>query len=267
MMRKSDLEYRGMTRAAKDAARKVIERYAIESADHILLEAIAADLGVEVLEGPLAGAIARLIRLENKGLIRVSTTVTNRARRRFCVAHELGHFVLRHSDFGWLGCAEKEMTDFGGKAAIETQANAFAAELLLPQSIVKPRCDVTSVSLRPVRELAEEFDTSVTSTAIRFVEFCPEMCAVVFSRDNRVVWSSGSESLWCWTRSRGKELDPESGAAQYWRGGSVVDRPQKMASECWLEDKGAVAYEEVVEHSMPIPSADAVLTLLWIQSS
>lgn len=266
MARTNDLEYRRATREAASAARAIVERYAIEAAEHILLEAIADDLGVEVVEGPLAGAIARLVRLEDRGLIRVSDGVTNRARRRFCIAHELGHFVLRHSDLGWLGCADKEMNDFGSKS-IETQANAFAAELLLPESLVKPRCDVATVNLRPVRKLAEEFDTSVTSTAIRFVQFCPEMCAIVFSRENRVAWSVGSDSLWCWTRSRGKELDPECGAAQYWKAGTVVDRPQKMASECWLEDKGAKAYEEVVEHSMPVPSAGGVLTMLWVRES
>lgn len=266
MARANDLVYRRATREAAKAARAIVERYAIETAEDILLEAIADDLGAAVVEGPLAGAIARLVRLKDRGLIRISVAVTNRARRRFCIAHELGHFVLRHSEFGWLGCAEKEMNDFGGKS-IETQANAFAAELLLPEPLVKPRCDVAKVDLRPVRELADEFDTSVTSTAIRFVQFCPEMCAIVFSQDNRVAWSVGSDSLWCWTRGRGNELDPDCGAAQYWKVGTVVDRPQKMASECWLEDRGVSAYEEVIEHSMPIPSADGVLTMLWVRES
>lgn len=244
-----------------------MRHYAIEAPEHILLEEIAADLGTPVSDGRLDGAVARLVRVGNRGRIRVSDAEGNLGRRRFSIAHELGHFVLGHADSGWVRCLEHELHDFGGTSRVETEANYFASEFLLPESLVRPRCDVRKVDLKCVRAIAEDFGTSVTSTAMRFVDFCPEMCAVVFSQNNRVAWFVKSPSCWPWLRARGDELDPWCGAACYFKKGTVAARPQKMDGASWLEDKGAERYDEVVEHSMAIPSIDAVLTMLWIPES
>jgi hypothetical protein len=90
------------------------------------------------------------------------------------------------------------------------------------------------------------------------------MCAVVFSQENRIRWSAKGGSFWPWLRGWGAELDSECGAANFFRNGELSEWPQKTDSNCWLEDKGASRYEEVVEHSMAIPSIDAVLTMIWI---
>ena len=42
--------------------------------------------------------------------------------------------------------------------------------------------------LKDVGELAEEFRTSLTATALRFVMFAPEPCAVVHSTEGKVDW-------------------------------------------------------------------------------
>lgn len=75
-------------------------------------------------------------------------------RRRFTVAHELGHYVLGHQD------APRDYPDsFGSKngSPIEQQANKFAAELLMPSHVVKTMALAGSNSLE---ELANLFAVS-----------------------------------------------------------------------------------------------------------
>ncbi|SFU93664.1 ImmA/IrrE family metallo-endopeptidase [Pseudoduganella namucuonensis] len=75
-------------------------------------------------------------------------------RRRFTVAHELGHFILGHQD------APRDYPDsFGSKnnSLVERQANQFAAELLMPAKVVKA---MAFTGLTSVEALAEAFAVS-----------------------------------------------------------------------------------------------------------
>lgn len=80
-------------------------------------------------------------------------------RRRFTIAHELGHHVLRH-----VSPAERQHRDndysFSGNNAdwIEVEANKFAAEVLMPDTAINymiKREGVTDIS-----ELARAFEVS-----------------------------------------------------------------------------------------------------------
>ena len=51
-------------------------------------------------------------------------------RQRFTVAHEIGHFILGHTDANYDYC------DFNSSKPEEIEANQFAAELLMPLAIL-----------------------------------------------------------------------------------------------------------------------------------
>jgi Zn-dependent peptidase ImmA (M78 family) len=73
-------------------------------------------------------------------------------RRRFTVAHELGHYILGHQH------APRDTSDFSrSRSPIEVQANQFAAELLMPAQVVR----TMALSGRAtVDQLAETFAVS-----------------------------------------------------------------------------------------------------------
>lgn len=76
-------------------------------------------------------------------------------RRRFTVAHELGHMVLGHRD------APRDGPDAfrsGTRDPIERAANQFAAELLMPAEAV--RRAVVSGRFASLEELASAFRVS-----------------------------------------------------------------------------------------------------------
>jgi len=76
-------------------------------------------------------------------------------RRRFTVAHELGHFVLGHEN---APRADPAMFGASVSTPIEREANQFAAELLMPADAVKKIA--LSGRMRSVEELADAFKVS-----------------------------------------------------------------------------------------------------------
>lgn len=252
-------------RKARLAADDVVRRYGIEAPEHILLEGIAADLGVEIVEGPLEGCVARLVRGRERSRIRVSDGIDSIGRKRFSIAHELGHFQLAHAGTEWLRCADGDLSDFGGLSIPEAQANVFAAELLLPTTLVRKRCEVAPVNFAPILALANEFSTSITATAIRFAELSSEPCAIVFSQRGEIRWAKRSQSMWPFVKRSGSSLDPRSVAYDYFTKRLLHTVAEQVDISAWIDDERAARFEEIWEHSLAIPSIDAVLTILWLE--
>jgi Zn-dependent peptidase ImmA (M78 family) len=251
-------------RKAEKVASELLKRYGIESPEHIRLEDIAYDLGVRIVEGKLIGATARLLRYGKTGVIRVSDTEEYYTRKRFSIAHELGHFLLYHGHSVELVCNDMDMNDWYQGTGDERVANAFAGELLLPEFLLEPKCDVREVNFEPVKAIADEFQTSLTATAIRFVRFCPEMCAAVFSTDSKVKWVYKSNDFWPYVRI-GKTLDRRTLAYDFFQGKTLAKDPEDVAAEAWLDTDNLGHIEEVVEHSIGFPRLRSVLTLIWIK--
>ncbi|HLU91942.1 MAG TPA: ImmA/IrrE family metallo-endopeptidase [Pedomonas sp.] len=85
-------------------------------------------------------------------------------RQRFTAAHELGHFVLhRHL----LGDTHKDnylLRAEGFTGRQETQANTFAADLLMPRDLIEQKLEE---GLTSVEALAKAFGVSKVAMSIR----------------------------------------------------------------------------------------------------
>lgn len=90
---------------------------------------------------------------------------------RFSAAHELGHWMLDRGRLAAFVCSEKNFINDWSIDNPERRANRFAAELLLPQFLFQPLAKNKEITLKTVRELCAKFQTSLTATAIRLVEF------------------------------------------------------------------------------------------------
>src|SRR5262249_45984988 len=149
----------------------------IEAVEEIDIEAIAFHYGLRVRDGGLRGARGRLVPGGKRGIIRIGEDVNTEAQRRFVIAHELGHHFLHVARGRSSLCIDGDFVKYGDMNP-ETDANRFAAELLMPQRLFQPGCDVKTPSFKHVEKLAEQFRTTLTAAAIRFVDLCPEACAL-----------------------------------------------------------------------------------------
>jgi Zn finger protein HypA/HybF involved in hydrogenase expression len=121
-------------KVARAAAQKLHREHAIAGPPYAL-EALAEELGLTVVTGSF----------EHDGLlvgerIELPQSATPQARR-FALAHEIGHHLLRHQ---------------GERSKVEPEANAFASELLIPRDELN-----TAVEADPsARALARRFGVS-----------------------------------------------------------------------------------------------------------
>lgn len=91
-------------------------------------------------------------------------------RRRFSVAHEIGHW--HHHRGRVLFCGARDIGNPAhGTLDPEYQADQFASDLVLPDFLFKPR--ITTLkrpTLAHFREIADEFRVSDTATLLKAVD-------------------------------------------------------------------------------------------------
>jgi Zn-dependent peptidase ImmA (M78 family) len=162
--------------------------YGLASPKDLVLEDLALAMGVLVIEDRLDGADARLLRRGSKGIIRVKATIPENGRKRFAVAHELGHWVLHESLSQIVACTSDDMLEQYKASVPEIEANYFASALSMPEFLFRPKIRGTRHSIDLIKALADEFGTSLTATFIRYVELADDYCAVVSSEGGRVRW-------------------------------------------------------------------------------
>jgi Zn-dependent peptidase ImmA (M78 family) len=261
-----------MKSIATSAADKLLVELGIsERSDLARLDDIAWACGALVRYDQLSGAEARVVTFGDQAIITVSTAVPDERRRRFAVAHEIGHLRLNRKGGGMVFClaADLDPGETGarrGDGESELDANTFAAALLMPNALFGPRCRRCRPSLDLVRSLANEFDTSLTAAARRFTECTDEACAVVYSVGGRIRWFHPSKDF----REAGlfipvgDKLDSYSLASSFFEGKPVPARAEHVDASSWFAPGRFRSDGLVLEHSLAMPAHDAVITLLWI---
>ena len=250
-------------------AELVLDELGIRSPEDLrLLELIAWERGAMVQYKRLEGAEARLAIVDRKAIISISNSIQDPHRRRFSVAHELGHLEM-HRQNSIMLCVGKDLDNWERKDAdtdLEQEANEFAATLLLPKRFFSPECKGKDPSLDLIVDLARTFDVSLTATALRYLRFCDEACAVVFSQDGYIRWFRGSKKfdvLGVFIDVRSKP-DPSSLAASFFQGRTIQDSPKRVEAATWFEPGRYRDDASVLEQSWAMPNYNAVLTLLWV---
>src|SRR5258707_15581353 len=84
-------------RIAETRAEDLISELQIADSAEIDIDAIAMTQGALVINGGLSGSEARLARSSKLSIIRVNSAIREPGRRRFAIAHELGHLLLQQS--------------------------------------------------------------------------------------------------------------------------------------------------------------------------
>lgn len=244
-------------------ARAMIEALRIDAPELIDVEAIAALRGLICENGGISGAVGRLVKGIGGGVIRVRNDVRNEGRRRFTIAHEIGHFEL-HTARDSSSCTSADLdcwSAFGKED--EYQANVFAAEMLMPEKLLAPRCRGVRPCLECVDQLASAFRTSFTATAIRFAELCPEECAIVLSAAGKIKWGYPGKQFRFKFFETGVDLNPYTIAYDYFAEHGGDRKQQSVDAEAWFPRikfrQGAMLKEQSWEIG-----ESGVLTLLWI---
>lgn len=245
-------------RAAK-AARIVAAEVGLDAAPRLALEIVAHARGALVrTSNATTGAAARLVSVAARAEIAVSPKLS-RVQRRFAIAHEIGHLELHAAD-SFIGlCTEATEARVYHESPLEEEADAFAAELLLPRRLLLPRCDEI-VAWGTASAIARTFEVSITAAAMRFVELTQQRAAIVCTRDGRVQWSRRSFRFG-YRIARGHAVGATSVARRAER--SWDRSPSYVPLGAWIDGAGDDAH--VLEHAFAMPRVGVVMSLLAIE--
>jgi Zn-dependent peptidase ImmA (M78 family) len=168
---------RGLRRSPEVRAAEILSEYHASRKLPIPVEKIALQLGAEIrdvdLDADLSGI---LVRNRERRIISVQRSHVD-ARKRFTIAHELGH-LLMHPGRPYIAETDKPVrvdlrANTPGYANIreEREANQFAAALLMPAEVVQEYWDALSVKyadpIRVATKMAKEFNVSPVAMKYR----------------------------------------------------------------------------------------------------
>ena len=121
---------------AKNEAINIVKKAYITKPNELTLEEIILFIeGPQVVFEDLSGCEGKFISIANSSIIKINSKIKNEGRKRFTIAHELGHYIL-HKNKNYINCTMEDFYDWTGRKQIETEANYFASELLMPSEIV-----------------------------------------------------------------------------------------------------------------------------------
>lgn len=167
-------------------------------------EAIAAQLQIPVEEtgGFPADCYGALTYVDGQFSILVSSACPTPGLRRFTLCHEIGHASIDWHTGGleWLdqpGGIQVAVSEggFRSRKPIEVEADHFASELLMPARWVQRYVDEQPVGMDVIRLIAERFQSSLTSAAVRYATLSPQPVLVVVSKGTTIEWITPSPEV------------------------------------------------------------------------
>ncbi len=221
---------------------------------------VARALRFKVKEEHLRGCDGVLVRPQgmNRGIIAVRRDIWSPGRKRVTIAHEIGHFVLHgHDDHGSI-CKGKDIEGWAkGGNDKERQADDFAAELLIPTTVVAPHLISHTPSLGVVESIANDCGASLSASAWRYCDLTTEQCSVVWSEKEQIVWSKASSEFPFFIK-KGQQIEQASYAYNCFKGEVVPSHPELVSAEAWIDSWNLIQGSRIYEESRALPSYGSV---------
>lgn len=240
-------------------AELLLQELGITEPEEIELEAIAYHVGARIRFRSLCGCEAHILGANGRAIITVKHDSSAR-RKRFSIAHELGHWRFHRGRT--LVCRVDEYRPRDAQSP-EKIADGYAADLLMPRYLFAPKAAVIKrLAFNEIEALGAEFKTSLTATAIRLVDLDQFPSLIICHGSNGRKWFARSQSIprrW-FPRS---DIDAKSSAFGVQFGGRSDDSdPHKVGADAWFDTYDAARFM-VREQTIRV-SRDETVTLVLL---
>jgi Zn-dependent peptidase ImmA (M78 family) len=187
-------------------------------------------------------------------------------RRRFTVAHEIGHFLIPWHD----ARAQCAIADMGvlrsqdTRKSKEAEANRFAAALLTPAArFTADMRRFGSPETEHVLALAAKYQVSKEMAARRYTELCDHVCAIIFSHRGVIRYFVKSRTCPFLDITRANPLPPRSLSARAPGQPGHLSEWTETAPEIWFGASRRMTHEVPYEQYLEQQSGYR-LTMLTI---
>ena len=147
-------------------------------------------LEIEVKHSPL-NCDGWCLQFDDRAVIRINSKMSD-VRQRFTVAHEIGHLI-----YGVTTVVGEYITPFGRKNREERIIDKFAAEFLLPTSIVLDTIREIPVTAKVLQRFARKSKVSQSTVALRVASLTTQ----IGLSDASVVLYESDELKWQWSET------------------------------------------------------------------
>ncbi|MEW8507214.1 MAG: ImmA/IrrE family metallo-endopeptidase [Candidatus Thiodiazotropha sp.] len=190
-------------------------------------------------------------------------------RQRFTVLHEIAHIVLElPSQHHGTNITTSDLVSYRRRPKEEILCDVFAAECLLPFDQFKKDVEDVDVSLDELKELANRYQASITSTGSRFAVNCNIPCAFVLMEHGKVRYVSMSKFL----RERkgwielGVPLPKGSVAERISKSTSSLQDYDEIPADVWFTN-GVNGFDLLAEEALSLREWDQCLSLIWFDDN
>jgi hypothetical protein len=220
------------------------------------VEEIATAVGIEELRESDSESFEGLLVTDEgktKGAIAYSI-LSSSERRRFTVAHEIGHFLIPTHGAN-AQCAKADLGVFkssDARKSKEAEANRFAASLLMPRTLyLSDIRRLGAPETEHILRLASRYEVSKEAAARRFAQLSEHDCALIFSHKGIVRAFSKSERFPYLMIKPKDRLPPGCASATAKLKAGEMSKWTEADPETWMDGppKGTILYEQYLQQA------------------
>lgn len=239
------------------------------------MDLFVAGLDATLIEEPLTNCDGKIIFGNSKSIIKVNSQIQFPERKRFVIAHEIGHLVMHKNmqlqddtfaNFNIIAGMENVLKN--GKQELE--ANEFASELLMPEKLFLKEARGKPFSPLLIKRLAERFKASLTATVFRYLQFDLHPICLVFINDGKVKYWKKSDDLKVWMSDYNRLAPPsDSVAAEYIQANydfkyKLEEKVQVIKKSTWFSlNRYNDEDTDFYEYCIPTKKYKTILSIIW----
>ena len=257
-------------------AKMLLTDIGFDEITEIPMDIFVAALGATLIEESLPSSDGKIIRGNTKTLIKVNSDIKFEERRRFTIAHEIGHLLLHdkldlevHNEtsnsLNWFNSAEQQAK----KGIQEWEANDFASALLMPEDLIRQETFKKNFSPDLLKKLSYRFKTSLTSTIYRLLSLNIYPLFVVFIYNGNIKYWSKSANFWVRVPDITKLPPPKNSVAEEYIAAnydyvySGNEKGQLIDKSTWFELKDQEDDSDFFEYCIPTKQYKTIISVVW----
>ncbi|MBS1902454.1 MAG: ImmA/IrrE family metallo-endopeptidase [Bacteroidetes bacterium] len=263
---------------AEVRARTVLEECGLDCPTELPLEDIVLGRGAFFQEETLQGKDGQIITVGDRSVITVRPDLTPVGRRRFTIAHELGHYELHRNLLPVFSDSADSLLQWYQGNTHEREANCFAAEFLMPSELFRAEAQrACGTDRRKIREegidlpvvidaLTATFRVSQSAAMLRYVTHGNHPVMAVYCKDNQIAWFKKSDDFPYYLRGVWITPPHETIASEAFLTGSAPPkdrRKQVVPKSAWFFSNGWDNDNEFFEYCVYANKYGYTLSLIW----
>lgn len=194
----------------------------------------------------------------------------SRQRRRYSIAHELGHFLIpthMPEPGAVFSCSLEDLhrldqRERDRRKRVEAEANSFAAALLMPEKRLRVESGSRAPDLREIVRLAREFDVSKEALARAYVDAHRDAIAVIIPCSGRIERIYRDASRFPWVVPRlGNPTPAGSAASELALAPGEISEIDECEPDVWFGDRDGERISALTEQLLGQSGGYAMLLL------